>query len=71
MLPRAVSRSLLGALERPPLLQRRAIAAINRHRVPPALQEELLSRVNAYAASRAVRDRRELARWLGRYSGRG
>ena len=61
-------QSLLAALDRPALLQQRAIAAINRHRVPPTLQEELMSRVNQYVGAMAARDRRELAAWLGRNS---
>ena len=63
-LTRAVSEPLWEAIDEPQRLQTLAIAAINAHRVPPALQEELLSRVNAYAARPQRSTKLRVQAWL-------
>jgi glycerol uptake facilitator-like aquaporin len=60
----AVAAALLADLDRPARLQQAAIAAINAHRVPPALQEPLLSKVNGLAASPTPARARALGAWL-------
>ena len=53
----------------PAKLRADVIAAINRHRVPDALQEPLTSKVNALASGTcSPRRARELAEWLAENS---
>jgi hypothetical protein len=68
-LPHAVAQRLLGALDDPARLQALAIQEVNAHRIPPGLQEPLLSRVNAFHADPSAGRRAELERWLRDRSG--
>jgi hypothetical protein len=69
MVPRAVAQGLLAALDDPAALQARTIRALNAHRIPRALQEPLLSRVNALVADPSAARRDALERWLQERSG--
>jgi len=68
-LPRAVAQRLLAALDDPAALQARTIHELNAHRVPRALQEPLLSQVNALVADPSTARRDALERWLRERSG--
>jgi hypothetical protein len=63
-LPVAVARSLLAVASDPERLQRRTIAAINANRIPAALQEPLLSRVNAFVQEPTAARGAVVTRWI-------
>jgi hypothetical protein len=68
MLPHPVAERLLAALDDPAALQARTIRELNARRIPAALQEPLLSRVNAFVANPSAARRDALERWLRRRS---
>ena len=68
-LPHPVAEQLLAALDDPATLQARTIRALNAHRIPGALQEPLLSQVNALQANPTAARRGALERWLRERSG--
>jgi hypothetical protein len=63
-LPHAVAQRLLSALDDPAALQARTIRELNAHRIPAALQEPLVSQVNALVADPSAARRDALERWL-------
>jgi hypothetical protein len=68
-LPHAVAEQLLASLDDPAALLARTIRAVNAHRIPAALQEPLLSQVNALQADATAARRTALERWLRENSG--
>jgi hypothetical protein len=59
-LPPQLAQELRTLENRPEALRAHVIAAVNGKRVPPALQEELLARANAYAEQPSPRTQRRL-----------